>query len=217
MRKRETFEQFFIFLHQYTFRSEKPMRPQTRCHFSKRSLSRPFPAGFTLIETMIVFLLLGIVGLLCVPMLGSALKGSKLSGSASDVVTALEYAQIKAINAGRDTRVTFDVAADTVLVEHFKSTADFTQDTLSEADVEGGAFTPMGHPLTRGTDYSLNLANQALLGGVDVTAVDFGGANVVTYDAMGAPSSGGTVTLTYGSRQMVVTLDALSGKVTVSE
>jgi hypothetical protein len=169
------------------------------------------------VETLIVCLVLGIVGLICVPMLGSALEGSKLSGSASDVVTALEYAQIKAMNAGRETRVTFDVAADTVLVEHFTSTADFTQDTLSEADVEGGAFTPMGHPLKRGTNYNLNLANQTLLGGVDVTAVDFGGANLVTYNAVGAPSSGGTITLAYGNSQVIITVDSLTGKVTVSE
>ena len=86
-----------------------------------------------------------------------------------------------------------------------------------QADVEGGVFTTVGNPLNRGTDYNINLSNQALFGGVDVTAVDFGGSNQVTYDTLGAPSAGGTVTLAFGTRQVVVTLDSLTGKVTVSE
>ncbi len=175
------------------------------------------PAGFTLFEIQIVTLLLGILAMLGWPALNSALDDSRLSGASSNVVTSLEFAQLKAMNSGRETRVTIDTGAESLLVEQFTSSADFSQSELAEADIEGGVFTTVGNPLNRGTDYNLNLSNQALFGGVDVTAVDFGGGNSVTYDTLGAPSSGGTVTLVFGTRQVVVTLDSLTGKVTVSE
>ena len=174
------------------------------------------PAGFTLFEILIVTFLLGVMAMLGWPTLNSALADSRLSGASSDVITSLEFAQLKAMNSGRQTRVTIDAGAETILVEQFASSADFSQSEVAEADVEDGVFAPVGNPLNRGVDYNINLSNQALFGGVDVTAVDFGGGNSVTYDTLGAPSSGGTVTLTFGTRQVVVTLDSLTGKVTVS-
>ena len=53
--------------------------------------------------------------------------------------------------------------------------------------------------------------------GVDIAASDFGVPSPVFFDALGAPSKGGTVTLVFGSQQVLVTLNALSGKVTVSD
>ena len=170
------------------------------------------PAGFTLLEILIVTLLLGILAMIAWPTFTSAVDGSRLSGASSDVVTSLEFTQLQAMNSGRRTRVTVDAGAETILVEQFTSSADFTQSQLAEAAVEGGEFETVGNPLNRGTDYNLNLSNQAMFGGVDVTAVDFDGGNSVTFDALGAPSSGGTVTL---AGQVVVTLDSLTGKVTV--
>lgn len=174
------------------------------------------PAGFTLFEILIVTFLLGVMAMLGWPTLNSALADSRLSGASSDVITSLEFAQLKAMNSGRQTRVTIDAGAETILVEQFASSADFSQSEVAKADVEGGVFAPVGNPLNRGVDYNINLSNQALFGGVDVTAVDFGGGNSVTYDTQGTPSSGGTITLAFGTRQVVVTLDSLTGKVTVS-
>ena len=74
----------------------------------------------------------------------------------------------------------------------------------------------MEYPLNPGSDYTIYLGDQAMFGGVDVTVVNFGGGDTVTFDALGEPSDGGTVTLGYGNGQSVVTLDGLSGKVTVS-
>ncbi|MBT8364232.1 MAG: GspH/FimT family protein, partial [Deltaproteobacteria bacterium] len=112
-----------------------------------------------------------------------------------------------------------DAAADTILVEQFTNTGDLLGGaaTLPETDLENGNYETIYHPLKPGDDYRINLASQPLFGGVDITLVDFGGNNYVTFNALGVPSQGGTVTLGFGSRQMVVTLDALTGKVTVSE
>ncbi len=53
--------------------------------------------------------------------------------------------------------------------------------------------------------------------GVDITISDFDNINPVFFDAQGAPSKGGSATLALGSSQIVVTMDALTGKVSVSE
>jgi prepilin-type N-terminal cleavage/methylation domain-containing protein len=87
---------------------------------------------------------------------------------------------------------------------------------MGEEDVEGGHFEPMEHPMNPGVDYRIHLPDEGGFDGVDITAVDFGSYNSVTFSTLGAPSDGGTVILTLGSRQMVVTVDSMTGKVLVS-
>ena len=195
------------------------MKPWKRYLLTTCSQNLPTSAGFTLVEVVIVTLLLGIIAMLGMPTLISALEDARLNGASTETVTALELAHSKAINSGREIRVTVDAAADTILVEQFTYTGDLLGGaaTLPETDVENGNYATIYHPLKPGDDYRINLASQPLFGGVDITLVDFGGNNYVTFNALGVPSQGGTVTLGFGSRQMVVTLDALTGKVTVSE
>lgn len=183
------------------------------------SLNQRFPAGFTFLELLIITLIFGIISILSWPSLIAALENARLNGAASETVTALEYAHSKAVNSGRKIRVTFDVAADTFVVEQFTYTGDLLggADTLSEADVETGNFTTMYHPLRPGDDYRIDLASLALFGGADISAVDFNGNNDVNFDALGGPSDGGTVTLSFGNRQVVVAMDSLTGKVTVNK
>ena len=186
--------------------------------FAKSSLNQRFSSGFTFLELLIITLIFGIITMLSWPSLIAALEDARLNGAATETIMALEFAHSKAVNSGRTIRVTFDVASDTFLVEQFTYTGDLLggADTLTEADVETGNFRTMYHPLRPGDDYRIDLANQALFGGVDISAVDFGGNNDVTFDALGVPSNGGTVTLGFGKRQVVVSLDSLTGKVTVN-
>ena len=195
------------------------MRPQERCHFSACSLSRPFSAGFTLMETMIVFLLLGIVTMLGWPSLNASLEHHRLAGAASEIVTALEFAQLTAASSGRKTTVVIGAPQDRIAVRQFNIIADLFNggDTLVAADVENGTFDLMGNPMNKGTDYEIDFPDESRFQGVDISASAFNDGNPVIFDTLGAPSHGGTITLTMGGRQMVVTLDALTGKVTVSE
>ena len=79
------------------------------------------------------------------------------------------------------------------------------------------AYKFMEQPMNRGVDYNIKLPDLQGAGGVDITAVDFAGANFVTYDSFGRPSSGGTVAISCGGQQATITLEALSGNVTVSD
>jgi prepilin-type N-terminal cleavage/methylation domain-containing protein len=177
------------------------------------------PPGFSLVELAIVMVVLSIVAVAAVPMLGSALHEVRLSGAADEVVTALEYAQLSAMTSGRTTRVVIGATQEKIAVEQYETAADLFGGggSLAEGVVEGGTYEFMQYPLKRGSDYEILLKSEDRFAGVDITASDFDNATPVTFDALGSPSHGGTATLSLGSRQMVVTLDALTGKVTVSD
>ena len=172
--------------------------------------------GFTLLEILIVALIVGIFAMLGWPAFNTAMGASRLSGAAEEVVNALEFAQLRA-TSGQITKVIIRVDQDKITVKQYKAGIDFFggESELGEAGVEGGTYEIIENPMNKGTDYQIILPDDSRFGGVDITFSDFD-ATPVTFDSLGAPSNGGTVTLALGSRQMVVTLDALSGKVTVS-
>lgn len=183
-------------------------------------LNLQLPAGYTLVELVIVVLMLGIMVMAAVPVLNSGLEDARLSDAANEIVTALEFAQMTAATSGSRTRVTIDAALDTIVVERFSMiNVDllYSESELDENVVEGGAFALMEHPMNRGVDYSISLPDESGFSGIDITAAAFGAGNFVEFDTLGAPSDGGTVTLAKGGSQIVVALDSLAGKVTLSD
>ena len=184
---------------------------------ARQSRDHRFSAGFTFVEVLLVAVVLGIVAALSLPRLTSSLNETRLSAAGSEIVTALEFAQLTAATTGRETRVTIDAAGDTILVEQLTFSQDILTGgaILAEATVENGSLAPMQYPLKRGTDYNISLANESRFDGVDITVSTFDTKNWVIYDTRGTPSSGGTVTLACGSREAKVALDPLTGKVTL--
>ncbi len=174
-------------------------------------------SGFTLVNLVMVTLVLGIIATASLPSFNAALEDYRLGGAAEEVTTALEYARSVAVSSGTQTKVTVDATADTILVEQYKTTANLlgTETELPEADVETGTFATIERPMNRGTDYSINLRDEERFNGVDISGSVFGGGNFVIFDPTGAPSDGGTVTLVIKSRQITVSVDNLTGKVSV--
>jgi len=195
------------------------MKLWKRYHLPTCSLNLPSSAGFTLVEVVIVTLLLGIIAMLGLPTLNSAMVDSRLSTAVEETVNALQYAQLTSMTSGRETRVVIGAPQNRIAVRQHKTNADLFGggDELVAGDVESGTYELMQYPLNKGTDYEISLPDESRFRGVDITASDFNVEAPVFFDTLGAPSKGGTVTLTLGGRQMVVTLDALTGKVTVSE
>jgi len=186
---------------------------------SRQHLNQRCSAGFTFVEVLIVAAILGIVALLSLPTLTSSLNETRLSATASEIVTALEFAQLTAATTGRQTRVTIDAAADTILAEQLTFSDEILTGgaVLAEATVENASFAPMQYPLKRGTDYNISLANESRFDGVDITVSAFGANNWVIFNTRGSPTSGGEVTLACGGRGIKVALNPLTGKVTQSD
>jgi prepilin-type N-terminal cleavage/methylation domain-containing protein len=175
--------------------------------------------GFSLVELAIVMVVLSIVAVAAFPTVNGALSEARLSAAAGEVVTALEYARLSAMTSGRTTRVEIHAATDIIRVRQYEVSADLFGggDQLAEGVVESGIYRLLQYPMKRGSDYEIFLNSEDRFGGVDITASDFNVGAGVDFDALGSPSKGGTATLVLGSGQMVVTLDALTGKVTVSD
>ena len=174
--------------------------------------------GFTLVEVLIILFTLGIVATLALPALQSGIEESKLSGASSEITVALEYSQMVAMTSGEQTRVTIDATNDTVLVERSEVSGDITgaATELPENDIDSEAFVTVAHPAKRGKDYYIVFAEEDRLKSVDIVSTTFGAGNSVTYDATGVPSDGGTVVLSFGSMQVTLTVDSLTGRVTSS-
>ena len=152
------------------------------------------------------------------PKLSSALVEARLSGAAKEIVNALEYAQLSAKTSGSKTQVEIKQSSNKISLRHYKFSADLFNggDVLPASDIESGSYEFMLHPLNKGFDYEIFLNNEIRFSGIDIIQSDFKSDTPVYFDSMGAPSHGGTVTLTLGARQIVVTLDQLTGKVTMS-
>jgi prepilin-type N-terminal cleavage/methylation domain-containing protein len=176
-------------------------------------------AGFTLIEMVVVMLILGIIAVNVIPTLSSGIEKSKLSGAASEIAIALEYAQLHAMTTGEETKVTIDDDADSLIVESYRITGDIFSgaSTMPESDIDSGSFSAMSHPIKKGKDYSIVFSDEERFEGVDIVSAAFGANSYVTFNPIGIPSDGGTVTLSYGNQQVTVGLASLSGRVTSSE
>jgi len=174
-------------------------------------------AGFTFLELMIGVTLVAIVGAIGIPLVYPALTEFRLSAAAEEIMGAVEYARSRAVVSGAETRVTFDVVAETVLIEERRTAGDFVKAAgtdLSSILVESATYQPMPHPLDAGRDYLLDLSYGDWSGGVEINAAAFGGSPSVVFSARGVPSAGGTVRLMSSGQGISLDLDAYSGGMT---
>ena len=178
-----------------------------------------FAAGFTMAEVMIVVLIMGIVTLAGLPLLTTSMDHYRLKGATEEVVNAFQYARSSALSSGRQTKVIIGDSSNQIFVRQYTISANLTSggNQLVANDVESGSYELMEYPLKKGTNYSISFNNEDRFRGVVISASDFNPEDEVYFDSMGHPSHGGTVTLTLKGQQMVVTLDALTGKASTSD
>lgn len=164
--------------------------------------------GFTLIEIMIVMVILGIAAAVAVPMMSSA--ASMQIRAASNMVAAdLEYAKSMAISRGQRYWVVFDQANEKYEIQ----------------EDDGSAIT---HPITRKPEYVVDFASDGRLDRVDIENVTLDPTGYkIGFDYLGSPYSrgsgfsspnlnAGTITLKAGGITKTVTVEPVTGFITVS-
>lgn len=150
--------------------------------------------GFTLIEILIVIVILAIAAMTAIPMMGSA--ASVQIRSAGNMIAAdLEYAKSLAISKGQNFSVVFDEGAE----------------SYSIVDQDGNTIS---HPVKKGFDYVIDLQDEGL-GRVEIADADFDGASQVQFDYLGSPDNGGTVHLQAGDMSATVSVEPVTGYITV--
>jgi len=150
--------------------------------------------GFTLIEILIVIVILAIAAMTAIPMMGSA--ASVQIRSAGNMIAAdLEYAKSLAISKGQNFSVVFDESAE----------------SYSIVDQDGNTIS---HPVKKGFDYVIDFQDEGL-GRVEIADADFDGASQVRFDYLGSPDNGGTVHLQAGDMSATVSVEPVTGYITV--
>jgi Tfp pilus assembly protein FimT len=118
--------------------------------------------------------------------------------SASGMIAAdLEYAKSMAISRGQNYSVRFDQNADSYQVED--------QDN-----------SVIPHPVKKGFDYIVDFGNDSRLNRVDITGANFSGNPDVEFDSLGSPDSGGTVSLQAGTATMTITVEPITGYISIN-
>lgn len=153
--------------------------------------------GFTLIEIIIVVVILAIAAVTAIPMMSSA--GSVQIRSAANMIAAdLEYARSMSISRGQKYSVVFDDTNESYSI-------------YREGDV-----SPIDHPVKKGFPYTINFQNERRLGKVDITNVDFNSTDRVTFDCLGSPDNGGTISLNANGPTATITVEPVTGYISIS-
>lgn len=165
-------------------------------------------SGFTLVETMIVIVILGIAAAIAVPLMSSA-AGMQIRSAANMIAADLEYAKSMAISRGQVYWVVFDVANEAYQIQD-------ANDTVIE------------HPINRGSDYSVDFANDGRLDRVNIASVTLNPTGYrIGFDYLGSPYSrasgatysnlnAGTITLQAGGTTKTVTVEPVTGFISVN-
>jgi type II secretory pathway pseudopilin PulG len=168
-------------------------------------------SGFTLVDIMIVVILMGIIIAITVPTFDSAVADAKLKAVASEIITAFEYAQSINMNTGVWTVFKVLPATDEIIVKKDDIGISLITDLNSEIDeavLESGSYTTVPHPLKKGSDYRIKLADEGWFGGVDITKVNLDPKNNVVFREMGTPNIDGDITIKYGKREIILIVDS---------
>jgi len=170
-----------------------------------RTIAPPLRAAYTLVEILIVVLVLMIAAAIVIPNIGSA-DYSQATSAAAVLQSDLEVARSLAMTTQQPYSVVFSLDRLS-----YKVVANY-------AGVAYAAAVAVNHPVIKGKPYEvhLNMLNGAA--GVSVTSVAFGvpPQQYVTFQSLGAPVAGGSVVLRAGNYVVTVSVEGLTGIVSVT-
>ena len=161
-------------------------------------------AGFTLLELLIVVLILAIAAAIVVPMAASG-QDAQCASAARMVVADLELAQSTAL--ARQELVALVFSDD---LQSYKVVLAGVQDL----DIYG-SLTALEHPGRPGQSYETSIPRELQLRDVVVSSADFNGERYVVFDVFGSPEFGGSIVLTAGDASLTVTVEPITGAVSV--
>lgn len=150
-------------------------------------------SGFTMIELMVVMVIIAVIAAMVVP-LAFGTTGTAAMATARRVAADLEYAQNLAITTQANITVTFDTNANSYRVSNSLGVVE--------------------HPITHQA-FTITLGNDAGSSGVALTSA-FGTGHQVVFGPLGDPTPSGTIGLGGGGSNYVLTVAAVTGRVSIA-
>lgn len=145
----------------------------------------------TLIELMMVVIIVGILGAMAMPRLSNVMRRQRLDMAGRQLMEDIQLARIQAIRDKSNTVIDFDL-----------TNRRYTLQSQNGNRTSGGAYTV--NLKVKGSDR------------IKLLSASFGGNPQLTFTKFGVPQSSGTVTITDGVDQQVLTVSGTTGRVSRS-
>lgn len=171
--------------------------------------------AFTLLETILVIVLVGVVAAVGVPRLVENADRRQLLAEARRLAADLNLARTRAASTSLAYRVTFDCDRDQYSI--------LPEDAERAARVQEGLTSIDGTTSPTGEETAIDLASASRTEMLRVTRaarlerLDLGGATDVVFNGFGAPDRGGIVVLTRGKYSISITIEKDRGAVIISD
>ena len=160
--------------------------PATDNHYIRTSLK----IGFSLLELVVVLAIITTLAAIAVPRYQMSLARYRADLAARRIVVDLTYAQTSAKAASSSQHVIF-----------YANEERYELVGISPLDGDAG-------------QYTIRLSEKPYE--ADITSADFGGDAQITFDGWAMPDSGGAVIINVGSEQRTITVDAETGRASIS-
>ena len=183
--------------------------------------------GFTLLDLLIVVIILGVIGMMILPQIGSIANQTKLNSAAWELISAFQYAQTMAIEYQRpfQVKVFRSSGRNQFLVKDHQYESDASAYPNNDPPIY--SWGRIYHPVDKKPyiidfdDVQSSVAGEVStreeFRGVTIDSVPGGGndAEIVFYPDGHSGNSDSVVVMSLGSETKTITVDGYTGKVSV--
>jgi Tfp pilus assembly protein FimT len=163
--------------------------------------------GFTLLDSLIVIAILGIVAMVAIPQLQGIVQETRLSEAAAELVSGLQYAENLAVRYRRPFGFMADAAGKWFRIYDNRYAADASPHPSADPPVT--AYGVVLNPLDK-TWYQHDFDDME-----NYRAVTFTSVQIVFYPDGHSAASNATVTVSLGNGQRTITVDGATGRINV--
>ncbi len=164
-------------------------------HDKRKNVLHLDKLGFTIVEIIIVVVILSIAALTAIPLMSSA-SSIQIRSAVNLIAADLEYAKSMAISRGQYFYVVFNESTNSYQIE------DQNRNVIQ-------------HPVKKGFSYIMNFPSDKRLNKVDITNVTFP-SDTVRFDCLGSPDNGGTITLNTNGTIATISVEPVTGYISIS-